>query len=1475
MLAVLDIVKNVFSCDLSELRLSLPTENELSSLNYSLGDIAVMSGKERCDLLRLSNIDERLFPLFIRSMQHLTSSYSAGSIKDMYRLHPHVSSRVWGSSSYCPLLGYPFVVSLPFHDSNPNLQKNDVFTTLPDSVSSSNEGKVNGLVNQGATCYLNSLLQSLFHLSAFRSIIYNIPTKDESNVAFEAFAAQEDSNRTISIPYALQRLFSRLQTGTGAADTTELTASFGWSASDGFVQHDVHELMHVLLNNLEAKLNNRIYTNSDEPGTNAIKELFQGVLENYVLVKEENYYGSTEEPFYDLQVVVKNNKDIYTSLDAFFQVEVLDGKNRYCLDRDGQQTYHRAEKGVRLKVVPPILLLHLTRFDYNMELGESKVFTKWAYYNSLNLSRYMPDQPYEETQYTLYSVLVHFGSNTGNGHYYCFLRSNGVWYRFNDEYVTPATLNEVFGSNFGGYTLNYWGSNVPHMNNAYLLVYIRSSLLSVLLRPINEDDVPVHVVEQLKYENEERLRLVKEAKEDHLFGRIKFVSPKEVVDNDSSLYYGIAPTSLKVSSQRIGKFHLDADLLSSCNCFIQDRKLCTEKEFGSVMFWFATATTFSRYSQLPVDSNEDLLLETPHPSIYGNGESLVRLSTRVVEGMKVRDVVDGKGSCTLLLTTNLTVPFIDMTTCDEEQENQQTEYHIFHHQLYDPIHLRVIPLGSSIIRRYPSSSTVSTLQHMEKFICERIESINLDEDEKHLLNHDYKYDMIKCQKEGSKSYFPSQGVEDNVTSYKTNVPQTGIRQSPDKSCSSMLFNVSRAALSVSESQADDLIVGSSLSLGHELVSCQGEQPIDKSSHYHSTPFFSPVVTSLSVHVEENKKLYTPLYQWGRLWEDSDPHTPFGSISSMNFTADEIAKSSSAANPSPLMLNTKQNEARRLFLFSGDILVWQMPVEPDNPNVFYKDITEFQKFLKTPVTVTIKLNRLPECQTLTKVTLSMSMKYSQLQRYVARLIGEKDYDRIRFCRHNQETNQPFVMRGSRSTHPTLRDLLTSSAHARALSSILYYERCKYPVTQVENAHSLQFQLYSESVRPISSHWILLPFDATITYNLLFQTIVEEIRRDFTRLLENGDITRWNHWRKQMQRTESRSDGEIRPLSFLEPLLEESNLITKPSSESEVHSLSPSSASFNEKFVLNTVQSEGNSHTAENNLLESSEGAPLSLGTCRDNADGDCKVPTSTALDRAPPLVPILDFILHRCRPEDAWQYFRLVDCWKGKIYNVFNADHPPILDSQKTFLESAMYRIEYLPLPFPSEREGNSLRCPSVSSSSSADRAANSSRRNSLTSPYAPLHESPLNGKLLSCSSSTNPNQVLLNIYHFCQIRGKRELWETHGDPFSMYVGKDELPSELLSRIADKLEITLLILQDWKMSFVKERRMVEVEPSLPIFAQWASFCSSCSAANEGGAVVPVDVCELNSQKPQKMPFLGLEHAKRIKIPSKQEVVVIRN
>lgn len=117
-----------------------------------------------------------------------------------------------------------------------------------------------GLKNQGATCYMNSLFQSLYCTNYFRKAVYQIPTEND------------DPNNSIAL--ALQRLFYNLQfnnepPGMPIAKagltfawlfmlvllgTTELTRSFGWNSVDAFMQHDVQEFNRVLQDTLEAKM---------------------------------------------------------------------------------------------------------------------------------------------------------------------------------------------------------------------------------------------------------------------------------------------------------------------------------------------------------------------------------------------------------------------------------------------------------------------------------------------------------------------------------------------------------------------------------------------------------------------------------------------------------------------------------------------------------------------------------------------------------------------------------------------------------------------------------------------------------------------------------------------------------------------------------------------------------------------------------------------------------------------------------------------------------------------------------------------------------------------------------------------------------------------------------------------------------------------------------------------------------------------
>lgn len=242
-----------------------------------------------------------------------------------------------------------------------------------------------GLKNQGATCYMNSVLQTLFFTSKLRKAVYLMPTDSD------------DTYKSVSL--ALQRVFFELQHSDKAVGTKKLTKSFGWETLDSFMQHDVQEFCRVLIDNLESKMKG-----TSVEGT--IPDLFRGTMVSYVKCKHVEYISSREESFYDIQLNVKGNKDIIESLKAYIKPETLDGDNKFDAGDYGMQ---EAEKGVTFKTFPPVLHLQLLRFHYDPASDMNiKINDRYEFPEKLDLDEFLQEpDPDDRATYILHAVLVH------------------------------------------------------------------------------------------------------------------------------------------------------------------------------------------------------------------------------------------------------------------------------------------------------------------------------------------------------------------------------------------------------------------------------------------------------------------------------------------------------------------------------------------------------------------------------------------------------------------------------------------------------------------------------------------------------------------------------------------------------------------------------------------------------------------------------------------------------------------------------------------------------------------------------------------------------------------------------------------------------------------------------------------------------------------------------------------------------------
>ncbi|KAG0139390.1 hypothetical protein CROQUDRAFT_111631 [Cronartium quercuum f. sp. fusiforme G11] len=376
-----------------------------------------------------------------------------------------------------------------------------------------------GLKNQGATCYMNSLLQSLFLTNYFRKAVYQIPTENDG---------------VESVPLALQRVFYQLQTSDQPVGTTELTRSFGWKSLDAFLQHDVQEFSRVLQDKLENKM-------KGTPADGSIQKLFAGKYKTYLKCINVDYESSREETFLDIQLDIKDLqgrpfKNLQESFEAYVTPEMMDGDNKYHAGDDfGLQD---AKKGTIFMEFPPVLHLHLKRFEYDFQRDlQVKINDRHEFPFALDLAPYLDDSA-DKTQnwtYRLHGVLVHSGDVHG-GHYFVLIKPHpdSKWYKFDDDRVTPVTDKEVSEDNFGGEQVvngkptnpknNNGQGGVKRFTNAYMLVYVRESAASEILAPITLADTPTHLKSRLEKEQREQDKKKREKEEMHLYLTVKIIT---------------------------------------------------------------------------------------------------------------------------------------------------------------------------------------------------------------------------------------------------------------------------------------------------------------------------------------------------------------------------------------------------------------------------------------------------------------------------------------------------------------------------------------------------------------------------------------------------------------------------------------------------------------------------------------------------------------------------------------------------------------------------------------------------------------------------------------------------------------------------------------------------------------------------------------------------------------------------------------
>ena len=393
-----------------------------------------------------------------------------------------------------------------------------------------------GLKNQGATCYLNSLIQTLFMTPEFRYELFKWNFNPGLN------GSPDDC-----ISLQLQKLFYRLQEPLRKVEETKgLTKSFQWSSNEIYIQQDIQELCRVLFEAIELSFflgNNEL---NKEKENNFVKKLYEGKMQSIIRCCECGYKSFNNDTFMDLSLPIMNmfegiyNKSLEMAFMNFIKPENLDGDNKYFCEKCNKKV--KAEKYTSFENFPKILFLQLGRFYYDFSTDErEKINDRVPFPLILNCNKYLKEYKdiiYNENEsekdeyclddsdtkineylkegnnvYELFSIVIHSGTAKG-GHYYAYIKSfeDGDWYCFNDgnvSFIDKNDIKNIYGEKFSDKINKYKSTNT-----AYYLSYrkieknekkwnINDMVISNSLRELCKEENEA-IIENEKIEEEKR-----------------------------------------------------------------------------------------------------------------------------------------------------------------------------------------------------------------------------------------------------------------------------------------------------------------------------------------------------------------------------------------------------------------------------------------------------------------------------------------------------------------------------------------------------------------------------------------------------------------------------------------------------------------------------------------------------------------------------------------------------------------------------------------------------------------------------------------------------------------------------------------------------------------------------------------------------------------------------------------------------------